>query len=1051
MNGFLPVALIAALLLLLPPFKCYASLSDETKESVDFARDIRPLLSKHCLSCHGRDPASRKAGLRLDIADQVFKKRGRHSIVIPYRSTDSELFRRVSSNDSEYRMPPPSTGDPLTEHEIAQIRHWIDQGAKWKQHWSFETPEPQTIPPVQHLDWARNEIDFFILSRLEEQQLQPSFEADKRTLIRRLSLDLTGLPPKSSEVNQFLHDTSPDAYEKLVERLLASSHYGERMATAWLDTARYSDTYGYHEDYPRTMWPWRDWVIGAFNSGMRFDQFTIEQLAGDLLTSPTNNQLVATGFNRLHGVTSSGIPSEYRAEYVIDRATTTATTWLGLTMGCARCHDHKYDPITQEDFYRFFAFFNHLPDKAIMGANEGNLDPLIPTPGQNDQFKLQQNQIQLMELKSKLKNRRITADEIFASWKQTLLTNALPTDLIPDGLRLHFPLVHFKETSLVNLGTNAVQATVHGSLSNALDSPCPTLNFDETTFVSIPDTVHVDRQNSFSYGAWVYPEGNGAILAKMGPQPTYRGFDLYLTDGKPEIHLIHHWPDNALHVRATTSLPSNFWTHLFVTYDGSSLVEGITLYVNGTIQEVQPTRRSLTKTIHSKHALHVGRRMQTGFFKGSIADVRMYDRVLLADEIGKLALHDPLDQYHYLASPESEKHDSWLFDHFLDQHDPTWIQLQKQIVLAKNEQQQLLKQVPTSMVMQDMEKPRETYVLTRGQYEQRGKRVTAETPVSLMAMPVDQPRNRLGLARWLVDPKHPLTSRVAVNRFWQILFGKGLVVTSEDFGTQGSLPTHPRLLDWLANRFVASGWDIKGLIRLIVTSSTYRQNSASTGTLNQIDPDNALLARGPRYRMSAEMIRDSALSISGLLVGKIGGPSVKPYQPAGLWKEMVNASYEQDHGDNLYRRTLYTFWKRSVPPPNLLIIDAPTREVCTVRRQRTNTPLAALVLMNDPTFLEAARHFAEKILSQGSTDVTDQIAFAFDRALARPPSTQELQILQNLFQRRKTFYLANPEQAISLVRVGESERNDNLSAPLHAAWTTVASVILNLDESLSRE
>jgi hypothetical protein len=429
----------------------------------------------------------------------------------------------------------------------------------------------------------------------------------------------------------------------------------------------------------------------------------------------------------------------------------------------------------------------------------------------------------------------------------------------------------------------------------------------------------------------------------------------------------------------------------------------------------------------------------------------MYDRVLLADEIGKLALHDPLDQYHYLASPESEKHDSWLFDHFLDQHDPTWIQLQKQIVLAKNEQQQLLKQVPTSMVMQDMEKPRETYVLTRGQYEQRGKRVTAETPVSLMAMPVDQPRNRLGLARWLVDPKHPLTSRVAVNRFWQILFGKGLVVTSEDFGTQGSLPTHPRLLDWLANRFVASGWDIKGLIRLIVTSSTYRQNSASTGTLNQIDPDNALLARGPRYRMSAEMIRDSALSISGLLVGKIGGPSVKPYQPAGLWKEMVNASYEQDHGDNLYRRTLYTFWKRSVPPPNLLIIDAPTREVCTVRRQRTNTPLAALVLMNDPTFLEAARHFAEKILSQGSTDVTDQIAFAFDRALARPPSTQELQILQNLFQRRKTFYLANPEQAISLVRVGESERNDNLSAPLHAAWTTVASVILNLDESLSRE
>jgi hypothetical protein len=763
--------------------------------AINFDRQIRPILADNCYACHGPDDKQRKAKLRLDVKEEALKH---GTVIVPGRAAASVLIERVASDDPQTRMPPPRTGKRLTPQQVELLRQWIDQGANWSVHWAFVKPQRPSLPAVTTPGWVRTPIDAFILARLERDGLRPSPKADKVTLIRRLTLDLTGLPPTPVQVDAFLADQRPDAYERLVDRLLASPRYGERMAVEWLDAARFADTHGYHIDSGRDMTRWREWVIDSFNQNLPFDQFTVEQLAGDLLSHATLRQRIASGFNRNHMINFEGgaIPEEYHTAYIVDRVNTTGTVWLGLTIGCAQCHDHKFDPITQKEFYQMFAFYHNVPENGLDGS-KGNAAPFIkaPTPEQHQQLARLDQSIKKLEQQIK--------------------------------------------------------------------------------------------------------------AAPPGP-------------------------------------------------------------------EAQACNDRLA-----------GLRKQRA---------------------------------------ELDKH------------------------------------VPTAMVMQELPKPRDTFMLIRGQYDKHGPKVTAATPAALPPLPKDAPANRLGLARWLVDPSHPLTARVIVNRYWQMYFGTGIVKTAEDFGAQGEWPSHPELLDWLATEFVRSGWDVKAMQRLIVTSATYRQSSAVQSEAFAKDPENRLLARAPRLRLHAEFIRDQALAVSKLLDDDIGGASVSPYQPPGLWEELASRldgknwtaqTYVQSHGKDLYRRTMYTFWKRTSPPPTLVTFDAPDRETCTVRRPRTNTPLQALVLMNDPTYVEASRKLAERVMTETPT-TEERMELAFRLVLARRPTSPERAVLGQVFETQLAAYRKDNAAALKLLAVGESRRNPKLDPAALAAWAMVASTILNLDEAVTR-
>jgi hypothetical protein len=776
---------------------------------IDFDRQIRPLLANNCFGCHGPDDKARKAKLRLDRKKDAFKElRDGGFAIVPGKAANSVLLERVQAEDPDERMPPPKTNKRLTAEQIALLRQWIDQGAPWAEHWAFVPPRRPALPQVVDRAWPRNAIDTFILARLEAEGLRPAPEADPSCLIRRVTLDLTGLPPTPAEVDGFVADHSPEAYDKVVDRLLASPHFGERLALDWLDAARFADTHGYHIDAGRDMTRWRDWVIDAFNSNMPFDRFTVAQIAGDLLPRATRAQKIASGFNRNHMINFEGgaIPAEYQNAYIVDRVNTTGTVWLGLTIACAQCHDHKYDPVTQQDYYRLYAFFNNVPENGLDGA-KGNAAPVLkaPTPRQ----------------------------------EQALAT---------------------------------------------LD----------------------------------------AAIKELEQRP-------------------------------------------------------------GKLPPVLP-----------------------------------------------LPLRDKLAQ-------------------------------------LRARRVEVEKQIPNTMVMQEMPQARDTFVLLRGEYDKKGAKVSAGTPSALPPLPAGAPPNRLGLARWLVDPANPLTARVAVNRLWQMVFGTGMVKTAEDFGVQGEPPSHPELLDWLAVEFLhpsraplgsagQHAWDVKAMVRLIVTSATYRQSSAVTPALHARDPENRLLARAPRLRLQAEFLRDQALAVSGLLNPEIGGASVFPYQPAGLWQELASRGdsknwsaqfFVQSHGKDLYRRTMYTFWKRTSPPPSLMTFDAPDRETCVVRRARTNTPLQALVLMNDPTYLEASRKLAERMMTQAATP-DERIALAFRLATARRPSVQEIAVLRHVFDTQLLKYRQDAQAALKLLAIGEAPRDERLTPAELAAWTMVASVILNLDETVTK-
>lgn len=852
-------AIVAVLFGLVPSASAGGSTS---ADKVEFSRDIRPILAEACFNCHGPDAATREADLRLDRAADATADRGGYQAIVPGQPDKSEVVRRILSDDPDERMPPADAKKQLTTEQRELLHRWIAEGAGYDEHWSLVTPQRPEPPAVEAAEREiHNAIDAFIAARLAREGLRMSPEAGRAALVRRVTLDLTGLPPTLAELNAALADASPDWYERVVDRLLASPRYGERMAVEWLDAARYADTHGFHIDSHRDMWRWRDWVIEALNDNMPFDQFTIEQLAGDLLPEATLDQRLASGFNRNHPINFEGgaIPEEYLNAYIVDRVNTLGTVWLGLTIGCGQCHDHKYDPFTQRDYYQLYAFFHNVPEQGLDGK-DGNAVPLMKAPTAQQQERLAELQAQIGMLEEQSRARRQAAAGQLAVWQEQV-----------------------RAGHAVPLAFEADLATLVASV----------------------------------------------------------------------------------HVFQIIALPAG--------------------------ERTEEQQRAV-------------------------------------------------EEFYFAAVDEPAQ------------------SLGRRLNEAQQQLAALEKTIPTSMVMQELAKPRATFMLERGQYDKPGEPVSAGVPAALPPLPAGSPSNRLGLARWLVDPAHPLTARVIVNRYWQMYFGTGLVRTAEDFGSRGELPSHPELLDWLATEFIRSGWDVKAMQRLIVTSATYRQSSVATAELYQRDPENRLLARGPRLRLPAEMIRDNALCISGLLCEQIGGPSVLPYHPAGLWEEMAHVGdskftaqrYVQGHGEDLYRRTMYTFWKRTVPPPSLSTFDAPDREFCLVRRSRTNTPLQALVLMNDPTYVEAARKFAERVMTAAATPDA-RIATAFRLATAREPSDAERAALLSLLDKRLTAFQRDAAAAEKLLAVGESPRNKELPDAELAAWTTVASVILSLDETLTKQ
>jgi len=1022
---------------------------------VEFNRDIRPILSDNCYQCHGPDKAQRKADLRLDTEAGAFADLGGRRALLPGDLEQSELYQRLTSEDENERMPPVKTGKRLTKMQIDLFRRWIEQGAKWQKHWAFLPPVASRPPAIESPNSARvrNAIDAFVMARLAREGLSPAPEADKSTLIRRISLDLTGLPPTLAEVDAYLADHSANAYEKVVDRLLASSRFGERMAVRWLDGARYADTNGYQSDGERFMWRWRDWVIEAFNGNMPFDRSTVEQIAGDMLPDPTLDQQIASGFNRNHRGNAEGgiIPEEYAVEYVVDRVETTCTVWLGLTMGCSRCHDHKFDPFLQKEFYQLFAFFNNVPEYG-RAIKYGNSPPFIKAPTAEQSQKLKDIDRRLADDErafAALLSEIIAAQ---ADWEKSLDAQALADWSITRGQTASFSLdAGLAASSDAASGPrfeNGEPAFLPGKVGQAA-------HFDGTRFISAGDVGAFGFYDKFSLAAWVYPEGprGGTIVSRMTDAEHADGYYVQLEDGRLQVSLVKRWLDDALRVETESPLAPDAWQHVVVAYDGSRFAAGVQVFVDGKPQKLKVVLDLLNQPFDVKEPFRIGGgNGPEGRFHGLIDDVRVYSEVLSEVEARILATAETIGELRSIplerrTPSQTEK----LRACFLALAAPEKIrQVHQRIQSLRSAREDLLDSLPSTMVMQEMAVPRETFVLVRGEYDKHGEKVAGGIPASLPPFAGGAPNNRLGLARWLVDRENPLTARVAVNRFWQMLFGTGLVKTVDDFGAQGEWPSHPELLDWLAVKFM-SDWDVKNLLRLVVTSATYRQSSKCSGELLQRDPDNRLLGRGARLRLSAEMVRDQALFAGGLLVEKMGGPSVKPYQPAGLWKELADADYVQDTGEKLYRRSMYTFFKRTVAPPTMMTFDAAGRETCVVRETRTNTPLQALTLMNDVTFIEAARGLAQRVMAEGGGHTEERLRLAFRLATSRQPRPQELALLVSGWQAHRQRFANDPAAAQKLTSIGQLARGERLDVIELAAYTTVAGMLLNLDETITKE
>jgi len=980
--------------------------------AIDFDRDIRPILSDNCFQCHGPDEAKREADLRLDTREGLFGDLGDYKVVAPGDPEKSELFYLISHEDPEDRMPPKKADRQLTESEIALIKRWIAEGAEWEQHWSLVPPVRPELPSVSDPEWVRNPIDAFILARLEAEGLKPSPPADSRILARRVHFDITGLPPSPEETERFLRTPISESARTLFQ----SEAYGEKMAIRWLDAARYADTSGYQNDGWREMWRWRDWVIDAYNANMPFDAFTIEQLAGDLLPNPSLDQMIATGFNRNHRGNAEGgiVPEEFQVEYVVDRVDTTFTIWQSLTMGCARCHSHKYDPISHRDYYKVFSLFNNLPENG-RAWKEGNSEPLIkaPTKSQESQLAELTRKEELAKANWKAEYRRY--DERFTDWVSQ--NPEVPDDwTVTDGLAFQISGEALKEV----------------------------YEEDEGKF------GYFDR---FSFGARVRAEkgSSGTILSRMVPVPEGRGYNLHLTEkGTIQANFVQRWLDDSVRVETLNPIPAGEWVHVWVTYGGTRRAKDIRIFINGFEVEHQAHYDFLNQNFSSDEPLRIGKGMTD--FPGAIDDVRFYDRVLTAEEVK--VVYEPAALESILALSANERsvpQKAKLKHYFLHEGGPEILRTAyRNWIHAEREREAFHDTIPTVMVMQDT-MPRQTHVLNRGVYDQPGEAVEPGVPTALPPLPDDYPANRLGLARWLVSRDNPLTARVAVNRLWRDLFGTGLVKTTEDFGVQGERPSHPELLDWLAVEFMESGWDLQHVLELMITSNAYQQSSRVDADLRDRDPENRLLARGPRFRLPAEMIRDQALAVSGLLHQKVGGPSVKPYQPEGLWADFASdKNYVQSTGSDLYRRSLYTYWKRTVPPPMMINFDSAGREACDEAIRRTNTPLQALNLMNDVTFVEASRVFAERLLKSGQKD-EEILKQAYEELFSRSPLPEESEILLASKSEYKKRFASDLDAAEALVAFGESPVEGSVSPAELASWTLVCSTLMNLDETVSKE
>lgn len=1039
---------------------------------VQFNRDIRPILSDNCFSCHGPDSAHRKANLRLDTEDGLFGHREDGTAVVRGKPDASIAWERIVTDDTDDLMPPPNSHKKLTPEQKALVRRWIEQGAPWEPHWSLKVPTRPDAPAVRDAKWVRNPIDAFVLSRLEAASLSPAPEADRRTLARRLSLDLIGLPPTPEEVESFVADPAADAYEKYVDRLLARPQWGEHRGRYWLDASRYGDTHGIHNDNYREMWAYRDWVIDVYNRNLRFDAFVTEQVAGDLLPNRTLETQIASGFQRCNITTSEGgsIPDEVQAMYDKDRVETIGTVFLGLTLGCAACHDHKFDPITARDFYSMAAFYRNTTQPAMDG-NKPDTPPTIVVPSMEDRPLWEKLSHDLTELASQKKKVEATAQAAFDTWLKQGGHHELSSPLPAAGEVLAAPFDEGKGSASISVGSKSAALDLPQGVTWT-EGPSKNLQavrFAERSAIELPD-AKLDDSKPFSVGGWVLvppEEGAFVIASQVDPKakaPT-SGWTLSIETRVVTFRLFGPG-GKKLELRGNSSSrpQSGKWVHLMATYDGSRHPSGLTLYINGKPEfpDYSPASESLPSTSPSAQPIRLGSDGKRFLANGALADLRAYQRRLTADEVAVASKWAALKPA--LASKDAKLTASQKVDlklTFLVRQDEDYRDVTDRIARTEASQREIRKRSAITHVMAEKPNtPATARILFRGQYDQPKDEVKAMTPAALHPFPKDGPQNRLGLAQWIIDPANPLTSRVTVNRLWQEVFGTGIVRTSEDFGIMGENPTHPELLDWLAVEFRtpadgSPGGDFKKFFKLLVTSATYRQAAITTPQKAAIDPQNRLLSRGPRYRMDAEVLRDFALASSGLLVGKIGGPSVKPYQPPGVWEAVaMNGSntrfYKEDTGESLYRRSMYWFWKRSAPPASMDLLNAPTREVCTVRRERTNTPMQALVTMNDPQWVEAARHLAERAIKEAGDGFDRRLDFISERVLSRKMTDRERQICRASLDDFVATYGGNVDEAKKLIATGASKPDEKLPPAELAAWTMLASQLMNLDEALNK-
>lgn len=1040
---------------------------EKVPEKIDFNYHVKPILSDKCFACHGPDAANQKAGLRLDIEENAFgaleNNVDAHAIV-PGKPGKSEAISRILSKEENLMMPPPESNLALNEREIAILTKWVAQGATYKPHWSFIKPEKERLPQINKAKWAQNEIDFFVAHKLEEQNLSRSEKASKETLIRRLSFDLIGLPPSLEQIEDFVQDTSANAYEKLVDRLLASPAYGERMATEWMDVARYAESDGYLDDKHRDFSPYRDWVIKAFNENMSYEKFTTWQLAGDLIKEPTQESILATAFNRLHKKNSEAgiVFEEFRQEYVADRTLTLGKAFLGLSVECARCHDHKYDAISQKEHYEMAAFFNSTNEigTAVYGPGQVPGPSLLLTNEEQDRVleyidsNIDKVEKQLVEIE-KLPSEVAIAENDTKKLLQDLQRN------YKEGLVANFSFDKLRQTdrkrfSSANLVTQDKPAIVNEPDINTGASGDGIFINDYTT-IQLPEKVGwYDFVDPFTVSLSLFPnevyEEAGIFYHCEDLRLGLNGYSFYLEDNRPKFVIAQSWPTNAIQVTAKEPLPEKEWSNFVVSYDGLGKGGGVHFYVNGEEMEVTVEIDNLYKSITFEPNIHtygfrgftlgVRDKIKT-FINGGLDELKIYNRELTALEV--LYSEDKNKAISLLQRAQDTRGISIVSAHRL-KNEPKFIAKNKELRNLKRERLTVVDTIPEIMVLGETPQPRPTYVLDRGMYDSPTEEVFPNIIKAVLPFAEDLPRNRLGLTKWLFDKDHPLTARVYVNRLWQMHFGKGLVASSDDFGNQGDLPSHPELLDWLAVSFRESGWDIKKMHKIIVMSATYQQSSQLREELHEIDVDNKLLARGPSFRMTAEMVRDNALAISGLLSHKIGGPSVYPYQPEGLWDEISNKSwrykYLQEPGEGLYRRSLYTIWKRTSAPPSMLIFDVGERGVCTVKRRETSTPLQALVLLNDPQFVEASRVLAENLIENYS-EVDERLQKGYQLATGREASTIEMNIVQEFYNAERNRFQAKKEDAVAYVSTGSSKPKNNLNVIEVAALSTVLNGVMN--------